>query len=216
METTLSKDELDTTHIGYQPPQPKDTSEKQIRIESKKGKGRRNKDKAIYDPDNTMKNKDGDKRRDGDKQGKHEQEKDNNQKEGKKKRNFRKQLRDIIKDDEPKNRRVKGGRGNRERDAPKGNFNRDMPPPMPKGRGPRDRREMGGYPMNDDFYIRSNRGVRGARDMGPMMHGPPRYDYGPPYRPGPPPRDGRYQNDDFYDPYDPYYGPGANNYYGRP
>lgn len=47
MVTELSKDPLDETNVGYQPPQPKDTTEKHTRIEPKKNKPRGKKDKSI-------------------------------------------------------------------------------------------------------------------------------------------------------------------------
>lgn len=74
METTLIKDaegvEVDVNHVGYQPPQPKDTTEKNTKIDyKKKTKGKRinnKKDKAIYDPDNFLdKKQDQGERRDG-------------------------------------------------------------------------------------------------------------------------------------------------------
>lgn len=166
METTLIKDgenvDVDKNHVGYQPPQPKDTTEKHTKIDyKKKQKGRRNqgkKDKDIYDPDNTMKKKEGGERRDGPKNEKHKPEKDNNQRDGKN-HNYKKQLRNYIKDDDRPNnrdRRAGGPRGNRDF-----NRERDMEPHMMhKGRGGRDRREMDRFPMSgDDFYIRPHQKV---------------------------------------------------------
>ena len=65
METILSKDPLDETHVGYQPPKPQEVPEKKTKIKSNKQRGR--KDKSHYDPDGILKDKEGDKRRDGDK-----------------------------------------------------------------------------------------------------------------------------------------------------
>lgn len=75
METTLSKDPLDETHVGYQPPKPQEVAERKTKIKSNNKRQDRQggrKDKNIYDPDNLMKDKEGGKRRDGDKSGKHD------------------------------------------------------------------------------------------------------------------------------------------------
>ena len=68
METILSKEPLDENDIGYQPPVPKETTQKTTRIEQRKKKKRGPK---VYNPDSEVGGKpEGGKRRDGD-QAKH-------------------------------------------------------------------------------------------------------------------------------------------------
>jgi DNA-binding protein len=63
METILSKEPLDENDIGYQAPEPKETTEKTTRIEQQKRKKRGPK---VYNPDSAVGGKnEGGKRRDG-------------------------------------------------------------------------------------------------------------------------------------------------------